>query len=190
MTHNNTQVFAQNNETRSIFKKRLHLRPYEYPELLEYVDAIRHSYWLHTEFNFSGDIQDFKTRLTDYERGVIKRVTMAIAQIEVSVKAFWGDIYKKMPKPEIGAVGYTFAESEVRHMDAYAHLLRILGLENEFETIRDIPVLHERVNYLNEAKCDLLRDDNKSFSRSLLLFSIFVEHVSLFSQFWYNIQKR
>ena len=33
-------------------KKRINLKPYEYPELNEYVDAIRHSYWIHTEFKF------------------------------------------------------------------------------------------------------------------------------------------
>jgi len=38
---------------RNIFKKRMNLKPYEYPELLKYVDAIRHSYWIHTEFNFT-----------------------------------------------------------------------------------------------------------------------------------------
>ena len=53
---------------------------------------------------------------------------LAISQIEVAVKSFWGDIYQKMPKPEVGAVGATFAESEVRHADAYSHLLEILGL--------------------------------------------------------------
>ena len=33
---------------------------------------------------------------------------LAISQIEVAVKTFWGDIYKRMPKPEIGNVGATF----------------------------------------------------------------------------------
>jgi len=41
--------------SRNIFKARLNLKPYEYPELLEYVDAIRHSYWVHTEFSFTSD---------------------------------------------------------------------------------------------------------------------------------------
>ena len=47
---------------------------------------------------------------------------LAISQIEVAVKSFWGDIYHKIPKPEVGAVGATFAEreSEVRHTDAYS----------------------------------------------------------------------
>ena len=37
----------------NIFQKRVNLKPYEYPNLAEYVDAIRHSYWVHTEFNFT-----------------------------------------------------------------------------------------------------------------------------------------
>ena len=47
-----------------IFKKRVNLKPYEYPDLVEYVDAIRHSYWVHTEFNFTSDVQDFKVHLS------------------------------------------------------------------------------------------------------------------------------
>ena len=128
--YRNTQ--AQRRQ-RSIFERRINLKPYEYPELYEYVPAIRHSYWIHSEFNFTSDIQDFKTRLSDIERCAIKNTLLAISQIEVAVKSFWGDIYHKIPKPEVGSVGATFAESEVRHADAYSHLLEILGLNKEFE---------------------------------------------------------
>ena len=38
---------------------RRELRPAEYPELLDYRDAIRHSYWLHTEYNLTEDVHDF-----------------------------------------------------------------------------------------------------------------------------------
>src|SRR5690554_6424892 len=64
----------QQNQKRklNIFEKRINLKPYEYPALYEYVPAIRHSYWIHTEFNFTSDIQDFKTRLSDVERNAIK----------------------------------------------------------------------------------------------------------------------
>jgi len=78
----------------------------------DYKDAIRNSYWVHTEFNFSGDVQDFKVNTTPAEKTVIKRTMLAIAQIEVQVKTFWSDIYEEMPKAEIGSVGMTFAESE------------------------------------------------------------------------------
>ena len=82
----------------NIFEKRINLKPYEYPQLYEYVPAIRHSYWIHTEFNFTSDVQDFKSRLTDVERSAIKNTMLAISQIEVAVKTFWGDIYQRMPK--------------------------------------------------------------------------------------------
>ena len=108
---------------------------------------------------------------------------LAIAQIEVAVKTFWGDIYKKMPKPEIGAVGFTFAESEVRHMDAYSHLLEILGLNAEFEKITDIPVIQQRIKYLEKTIALARTDENRQYMHSVLLFSLFIEHVSLFSQF-------
>ena len=168
---------------RDIFKKRLHLKPYEYPELYEYVSAIRHSYWIHTEFNFVGDVQNFKVNVDEKERNAIKNSMLAIAQIEVAVKTFWGDIYKKLPKPEIGAVGSTFAESEVRHTDAYAHLLEILGLNEVFKKINEIPALMKRVHYLDKSLANSRSEDNRDYSQAVLLFSLFIEHVSLFSQF-------
>lgn len=168
---------------RDIFKKRINLKPYEYPELHEYVDAIRHSYWIHTEFNFTSDVNDFHVNVSDVERSAIKNSMLAIAQIEVSVKTFWGNIYKKMPKAEIGAVGFTFAESEVRHMEAYSHLLEILGLNDEFTKIRKIPVIQERINYLESTAALAQTDENKQYAHAVLLFSLFIEHVSLFSQF-------
>ena len=79
-------------QKRSLFIPRFEIKPYEYPELLEFKDAIRHSYWLHTEFNFTGDIQDFRTHISDVERAVITKTMLAISQIEVSVKRF-GAIY-------------------------------------------------------------------------------------------------
>lgn len=168
---------------RDIFKKRAYLKPYEYPELYEYVSAIRHSYWIHTEFNFVGDVQDFRVNVDEKERNVIKNTMLAIAQIEVAVKSFWGDIYKKIPKPEVGAVGATFAESEVRHTDAYAHLLEILGLNDSFKSIDQIPALTRRVHYLDKALANARSEDDRDYSQSVLLFSLFIEHVSLFSQF-------
>lgn len=168
---------------KNIFEKRLNLKPYDYPALNEYVDAIRHSYWIHTEFNYTSDIQDFKAHLTETEKHAIKNTMLAISQIEVAVKTFWGDIYKKMPKPEIGSVGSTFAESEVRHHDAYSHLLEILGLNNEFANLKKNPVIMRRVNYLEAALKNVNSEDNKEFSESIILFSLFIEHVSLFSQF-------
>ena len=168
---------------RNIFERRMTLKPFEYPELYEYVPAIRHSYWIHTEFNFTSDIQDFKTHLSDVERNAIKNAMLAISQIEVAVKNFWGDIYHRIPKPEVGAVGSTFAESEVRHTDAYSHLLEILGLNAEFKNLKKNPVIMKRVRYLDSALVSSKSENDRQYTESILLFSLFIEHVSLFSQF-------
>ena len=167
----------------NIFSKRINLKPYEYPNLNEYVDAIRHSYWVHTEFNYTSDIQDYKVHLNEKEKSAVERAMLAISQIEVAVKSFWGDIYKRMPKPEIGNVGATFAESEVRHADAYSHLIQLLGLNNEFENLLEVPQVRRRIKYLEKALSNSKSVDNKDYFESIVLFSMFVENVSLFSQF-------
>jgi ribonucleoside-diphosphate reductase beta chain len=168
---------------KNIFKPRTNILPYEYPQLLAYKDAIRHSYWIDTEFNFTEDIQDYKVNIKPAEKDVIKKTMLAIAQIEVNVKTFWGDLYKRMPITEVGDVGFTFAESEVRHKDAYARLLRILGLEDEFQTVINEPAIEGRIKYLKKYLDGSRSKDDKMYTKSVLLFSLFIEHVSLFSQF-------
>ena len=169
--------------TNNIFEKRFNILPYEYPQLLDYKDAIRHSYWIDTEFNFTEDIQDFKVTIDKTERDIIKKTMLSIAQIEVNVKTFWADMYKRMPITEVGDVGMTFAESEVRHKDAYARLLRILGLEKEFKNVVEVPAIEKRIKYLSKYLDGTRSRDNKMYTKSVLLFSLFIEHVSLFSQF-------
>jgi ribonucleoside-diphosphate reductase beta chain len=165
----------------NIFRKRINLKPYEYSELLEYVDAIRHSYWIHTEFNYTSDIQDIKVRMTEAEGNIIKNAMLAIAQIEVAVKTFWGRIYDRFPKPEIQSVGTTFSESEVRHADAYSNLIELLGLNEEFKKLIEVPAIKKRIAYLEKINKQAV--ENKEYFHNIILFSMFVENVSLFSQF-------
>jgi len=172
---------------RRLTEPRTNLRPAEYPEFLAYRDAIRHSYWLHTEYNLTDDVHDFRTRATPVERSAIRNTLLAIAQVEVAVKTFWGDLMHRYPKPEVGAVGFTFAESEVRHQDAYAHLLEVLGLNAEFERLEEFPALRARVRVLEEhLKRPRSYDpeaDGREHALGVLLFAAFVEHASLFAQF-------
>jgi ribonucleoside-diphosphate reductase beta chain len=167
-----------------IFEERKNIKPVEYPELLKYKDAIRQSFWVHTEYQteVQMDIQDYKVKCTKAEQEAIKRTMLSIAQIELPVKEFWGTVYKWFPKPEIAGVGYTFAESEVRHSDAYSFLLELLGLDEIFLTIDQIPPLKNRMDYLKKY-IQIKADDKKDRIKKLLVFSMFIEHVSLFSQF-------
>lgn len=167
----------------NVFEKRIAFKPFEYPEVLKFKDAINHSYWLVTEFNFISDVQDFKVKLSPVERSVIKNTLLAISQIEVSVKKFWTKLGDKLPKAEFEQVGITFGESEVRHSDSYSHLLQILDLNDEFDSLLENEVIKGRVDYLTKYIKGAADNNNESFTLALTLFSIFIENVSLFSQF-------
>lgn len=169
----------------NIFTPRANIKPYEYPELLEFVDAIRHSYWVHTEFDYAPDVQDVKVKLSETEKTIVLRSMLAISQIESAVKTFWGRIHSHLPKPEIAKVGATFSENEVRHEDAYSHLLTKLGLDEEFENLAHIPAMKDRIAYINKINNKAKEAaDPRDFFEALIFFSVLIENVSLFSQFY------
>lgn len=166
-----------------IFDKRVAFKPFEYPGITQYKDAINHSYWLISEWNFIGDIHDFKVNLTEIQRHAIKNALLAISQIEVSVKRFWTKLGDRFPKAEFEQVGVTFGESEIRHADAYSHLLEVLGFNDEFSQLLDNEVVQGRVDYLTKYLKGAADNSDESYTLTLALFSIFIENVSLFSQF-------
>lgn len=166
-----------------LFDKRINYKPFEYPEILQFTEAINRSFWVHSEVDFTADTQDFHSLLSGKERSAIKRSLMAIAQIEVAVKSFWGNLYHHFPKPEMNGLGSTFAECEFRHSEAYSRLLEVLGYNDEFEKLIEVPVIRERINYLSRAMSNTGSTDKKEYSMALILFTILIENVSLFSQF-------
>lgn len=168
---------------RDIFAVRRAFKPFEYPEVTKFKDAMNHSYWLVSEWNFKSDIHDFKVKLNPVEQSIIKNTLLAISQIEVSVKKFWTKLGDRFPKSEFEQVGVTFGESEVRHADAYSHLLQVLGLNNDFDNLLEVPAINERVKYLSNSMKNSNDCTNREYSLCLTLFSIFIENVSLFSQF-------
>lgn len=163
----------------SLFEKRRNYKPFEYPEVIEFVNLMNQTFWVHNEINFTGDVQDFHTNLTDVEKEVIKRSILSIAQVEVCVKPFWGDLYKNFPKPEMNCLGMTFAESEVRHSEAYSRLITVLGYEDEFKELLEVDSIFKKKYELIENS--LMSDE--SIVGKLLFFTIVVENSSLFSQF-------
>ncbi len=167
----------------SIFDKRTNIKPYEYPTAIQFIDAINSSYWLHGEWNYLADVQDFNVRLTEVEKNAIKNTLLAIAQIEVSVKTFWGKIGDIFPKSEFYGVGFTFAESEVRHERAYSHLLEVLSLNDDFEELVENPTIQGRIEYLSKYLRNASDNNREMYTLTLTLFSLFIENVSLFSQF-------
>ncbi|MGC4234084.1 MAG: ribonucleotide-diphosphate reductase subunit beta [Niabella sp.] len=166
-----------------LFDKRVNYKPFEYPEVLQFTSAINKSFWVHSEVDFTADTQDFHSHLTPAERNAVKRALLAIAQIEVAVKSFWGNLYNHLPKPELNGLGSTFAECEFRHSEAYSRLVEVLGYNDEFERLVEVPVIKQRIEYLSNVLKNTKSNDKQEYSMALILFTILIENVSLFSQF-------
>jgi ribonucleoside-diphosphate reductase beta chain len=166
-----------------LFEKRINYKPFEYPEVLRFTEAINKSFWVHTEVDFTADTQDFHSHLSPQEQSAVKNSLLTIAQIEVAVKSFWGNLYSRFPKPELNGLGSTFAECEFRHSEAYSRLLEVLGYNNAFEKLIEVPVVKERIHFLSSALSKVNSASEKEYVISLILFTILVENVSLFSQF-------
>ena len=167
----------------SIFEARRAIKPYEHPHLIKYAHAIHESFWTPEHFTYDRDVNDYLVKLNTTEQDILKKAMLAIGVIENKVKTFWARIDMRMPKTEIAIVGHTFAGNEVIHQLTYEKLLTLLGLEDEFDKVIDIPCMQGRSDYLTKYLQGVYSKSNKEFTKSLILFTSLVENASLFSQF-------
>lgn len=167
-----------------LFEGQVALKPDLYPWAKEFINTFWHAFWTPDEFNFKSDLSQFKTELNPEEQQVIVRTLSAIAQIEIAVKSFWGKLGENLPHPSISDLGFVLANTEVIHGMAYRKLLDVLGLDAIFEENLKEDVVRGRVDYLRKYLRKVYKDDRKQYVYALILFSIFVENVSLFSQFY------
>jgi len=151
---------------------------------------MHNGFWTDKEFSFTSDVQDFHVGLTENEREMIVRTLSAIGQIEVAVKKFWAKLGDNLPHPSLTDLGYVMANVEVIHNNAYERLLKVLGLEDVFEENLKLDFIEGRVSYLRKYTHRFYKDSKKQYVYALILFTLFVENVSLFSQFyvinWFN----
>ena len=173
-----------------IFEEQVSRKPDHYPWTQDFIDAMHNGFWTDKEFSFKGDIQQFKVELTDQEREIVVRTLSAIGQIEVAVKKFWAKLGDNLPHPSLTDLGYVMANVEVIHNSAYERLLTVLDMEHVFEENLKLDFIQGRVAYLRKYTHMLYSDSKKQYVYSLILFTLFVENVSLFSQFyvinWFN----
>jgi ribonucleoside-diphosphate reductase beta chain len=167
-----------------IFEEQISRKPDHYPWTEEFRRSMWDGHWTDKEFSFSSDIQDFHVKLTDQEQQIIIRTLSAIGQIEVAVKTFWAKIGDNLPHPSIRDLGYVMANIEVIHNEAYERLLKLLDLEEVFEENMKLDFIEGRVNYLRKYTHRFYKDSKKQFVYALILFTLFVENTSLFSQFY------
>lgn len=167
-----------------IFDEQISRKPNLYPWTDTFIESMHNGFWTDKEFSFKSDIQQFKVELTEQEREIIIRTLSAIGQIEVAVKTFWAKLGENLPHPSLADLGYVMANVEVIHNNAYERLISVLGLENVFEENLKLEWIQGRVKYLKKYTHKYYKDSKKQYLYALILFTLFVENVSLFSQFY------
>jgi ribonucleoside-diphosphate reductase beta chain len=171
-------------KTIKLFDEQVARKPDLHSWTSSFIEAMHNGFWTHKEFNFSSDIQDFRVNLNEQEKQIIIRSLSTIGQLEISVKKFWARLGENLPHPSINDMGYVMANTEVIHGDAYERLLEVLGIEDAFDKLLEEPIIKGRVNYLRKHLHKFHHDNKKQFIYSLILFTLFVENISLFSQFY------
>lgn len=173
-----------------IFKEQIARKPDKYPWAQDFIKSAWIGHWTPEEFDFQSDIQNFKADLTEMERTTVTYALSAIGQIEIAVKKFWSRLGDNLPHPSLTDLGLTLASIEVIHNKAYEKLLDVLQLSGIFEENLKLDIIKGRVTYLRKYLDKNYTDAKKQYVYSLILFTLFVENVSLFSQFyiilWFN----
>ena len=177
----------------TIFDEQVSRKPDLYPWTQDLIEGIEDQFWTPKKFTFRSDFSQFKKQMPEVDKQMIVKALTAIGQVEVDVKKFWAKIGDVLPHPSIYDLGYTFAHVESIHNRAYEKLLNVLNLGKAFEENLEVPVFGDRVKYLRKHLGRVYENDRKQFIYALILFTLFVENVSLFSQFyiilWYNRNK-
>ena len=102
----------------------------------------------------------------------------------LEVKKFWAKVGDNLPHPSINDLGAVMSHVEVIHNIAYEKLLHVLNLDHVFEENMELDIIQGRVKYLRKYTHKYYKDSKKQYLYALILFTLFVENVSLFSQFY------
>lgn len=163
----------------SLFNARASFYPFEYEEAFEFWEKQQQSHWLVTEINMTGDINDWKTILTETEKNIVGHILKGFTQSEIFIQEYWSQFVSKVfKKPEIQMMAAAFSSMESIHAIAYSTLNTTLGL-NDFDAFLQEPTAKAKIDRLMASK----GKTKEEIARSLAIFSAFNEGVNLFSSF-------
>src|ERR1700760_3733093 len=140
------------------------------------------THWMGEEVPLGADIRDWQSgHLTEAEKGLLTQIFRFFTQSDVEV----GDNYLKRYIPifqplEVQMMMAAFSNMETVHIDAYALLLKTLGMpQAEFEAFRDYAEMKAKADYMHTFGTKTCAD----VARTLAMFGAFTEGMSLFASF-------
>jgi ribonucleoside-diphosphate reductase beta chain len=139
-------------------------------------------HWLPEEVAMGNDLKDWASdRMTDNDRALLTQIFRFFTQADVEVGGNYVSRFMPFFKPlEIQMMMTSFASRESIHIEAYALILKTLGMpQTEFEAFRDYKEMTDKAAYMHKFKMDTEAD----VARTLAMFGAFTEGMSLFASF-------
>lgn len=140
-------------------------------------------HWLASEVPLNEDIQDWYSdkTLSNNERNLLTQIFRLFTQSDIEVADNYLMRYMPLFQPlEIKMMLTAFSNSETVHIDAYAYLLKTLGMDNsEFSSFYQYKEMLNKVDYMATFGIKTCAD----VSRTLAMFGAFTEGLSLFASF-------
>lgn len=139
-------------------------------------------HWMGEEVPLGEDLKDWQSnKLTASERNLLVQIFRFFTQSDVEVSDNYFKRYIPIFQPlEIQMMMAAFTNMETIHIDAYALLLKTLGMpKTEFSAFKEYSSMRAKVNYMHSFGTKTCAD----VARTLAMFGAFTEGMSLFASF-------
>jgi ribonucleoside-diphosphate reductase beta chain len=153
-----------------------------YPWAYEFWKRQQQVHWMGEEVPLGEDVKDWTSdRVSDNERNLLTQIFRFFTQSDVEVSDNYMKRYLPIFQPlEVQMMLAAFTNMETVHIDAYALLLKTLGMPQvEFEAFHDYAAMRDKADYMHTFGVGTVAD----VSRTLAMFGAFTEGVALFASF-------
>ena len=140
------------------------------------------THWMGEEVPLGADLKDWASnRISTNERALLTQIFRFFTQSDIEV----GDNYLKRFIPifqplSVQMMMAAFTNMETVHIDAYALLLKTLGMpKTEFEAFRGYAEMRAKTDYMHQFGVATVAD----VARTLAMFGAFTEGMALFASF-------
>lgn len=153
-----------------------------YPWAYDFWKRQQQTHWMGEEVPLGSDIRDWTSdHITDTERSLLTQIFRFFTQSDVEVSDNYLKRYTPIFQPlEIQMMMAAFTNMETVHIDAYALLLKTLGMPHtEFAAFKDYAELRAKSDYMHSFGVETVGD----VARTLAMFGAFTEGMALFASF-------
>lgn len=139
-------------------------------------------HWMGEEVPLGEDVKDWSgDRLSEQDRNLLTQIFRFFTQSDIEVSDNYFKRYIPIFQPlEVQMMMAAFTNMETVHIDAYALLLKTLGMpKTEFEAFHDYACLRDKADYMRSFGNTTCGD----VARTLAMFGAFTEGMALFASF-------